>query len=184
MTQQTYTTQKAAIVGARRAMIKAGIDAPLSQVHFKVTEHMSDLMQAGTASGVTCWTWEPIDLTPAPQAPKPQPAAPAAQPQKGTTVAEKQSDGVAMPAEFGDTKVSKNRQPLVLALAAKMNDYVPLSELVETVYGAGSYPASRGKFTLVMKGLQKDTIAKNKLPVSIKSKKDGRNVSYGLFAKG
>lgn len=49
----TYTSRKAAVVGAKRALEKAGIKAPLSDVHFTIT-------QAGDN-----FTWQPVDMTPA-----------------------------------------------------------------------------------------------------------------------
>jgi len=55
MTNTTYTTKRAAIAGARRALAKAGVENALSQVHFNV--HLREDSDE--------WYWAAVDLTPA-----------------------------------------------------------------------------------------------------------------------
>lgn len=81
---------------------------------------------------------------------------------------------------FGQRPGSK-REALIKKLTAKRNDYVGLDKLIKAVYGADAdVDEQKGPIMMVMKGMNV-MIEKNNLPVKILKRKEGKNISYGLF---
>jgi hypothetical protein len=82
--------------------------------------------------------------------------------------------------DFGERSGSK-REKLINVMLERRGTDVPLPVLVAAVYGHEADPVEmKGPLAMVFKGMGK-MIAAKKLPIKIVKKKEGKDITYGLY---